>query len=122
VITRRRFLGMLAVLPAVTALAGAGLRLPRREDIVVESDPHLIGQNWYVSTGAPESFSNNRSAASNLSERSLQDMLNWMETHTHRVQPTKLIVPPNLVRAAHDVMHYSSLGFFDRLLWRLARI
>lgn len=32
-VTRRLFLGMLAALPVITALAGAGLRLPRREDI-----------------------------------------------------------------------------------------
>lgn len=36
-VTRRKFLGALAGITAVTALAGAGLRVPKREDIEVDS-------------------------------------------------------------------------------------
>lgn len=62
-VSRRSFLGILAGLPAMSALAGAGLRLPRREEVAVTLDTALAEtdktslaryftskETWYLDT------------------------------------------------------------------------
>jgi hypothetical protein len=129
-VTRRKFLGMLAVLPAITALAGSGLRLPRREDVeVVDVNPYLTSNTaWYLKTepeGGLKYFHryghNTVSEAVELSERSLEDILKQMLDSDHMLtypRPMKLFVPPRLAMSAHHVLtHRPTL--LERLLWRL---
>jgi hypothetical protein len=67
---------MLASLPVVTALAGAGLRLPRREEIEVETNPYLTSNRvWYIKTENEATLKYFHQYA-DLSEQSLNDLVN----------------------------------------------
>jgi len=126
-VTRRKFLGMLAILPAVTALAGAGLRLPRREDVEVDVNPYLTSNTaWYLTgpdaLGIPRFYRHAYGNTAPLSEESLEDMLNQMRDNEvlsmYHVRPTKLVVPPRMAERANYVLtHRPTL--LERLLWRL---
>lgn len=122
-LTRRRFVGMLAVLPAVTALAGSGLRLPSRHDIV--ADDEFEGPLFATDGTSPWSYSNTLSTSAELSEKSLQDLLNqirdnqFLTSYPMSARPTKLIVPRHLAaRAKHVLEHEATLG--ERLWWWLS--
>jgi hypothetical protein len=124
-ISRRKFLGMLAILPAVTALAGSGLRLPRRVDVevVAVKDYFASPDAWYIKTDPPNGlkhfYRNTAGTNAPFSEKSLEDMLSQIrDLNTAAVYPTKLIVPPRLAERAHYVLtHRPTL--LERLLWRL---
>lgn len=127
-VTRRKFLGSLAGLTALTALAGAGIRLPKRTE--VEVDNRLI-DGWSFETHPDWTgpWSNNHASGVQLTEQSLQDILNQMKDSEmlrsspgYLARPNKLIVPPRLEKRAREILEYSSLNFFDRLLWRLAHL
>lgn len=49
-VSRRGFLGMLAALPAITALAGAGILLPKRPDELVPETDFSISELRYKAT------------------------------------------------------------------------
>lgn len=127
-LTRRKFLGMLAVLPAITALAGSGMRLPRKDEVQVETDYFASDTAWYLKTdqthGLKSFYRTTAGTNAPLSEKSLEDMLEAMRYNMadYQRRPSKLIVPPSLVKRAHEVLEYANLGFFDRLLWRLAHL
>lgn len=56
-VTRRRFVGMLAALPAMTALAGVGLRLSQRETMLnqlTDSASFVNYANYLTPRGAWE--------------------------------------------------------------------
>jgi hypothetical protein len=123
-VTRRKFLGMLAVLPAITALAGSGLLLPRRKDIEVEVADYFASDTaWYIKTEHEAGlkrfhrYSNNLSTSADLSERSLEELLKQLRVMTV-VRPTKLIVPPRLAHTAHYVLTHKPT-LFERFMWRL---
>jgi hypothetical protein len=116
-LTRRRFVGSLAGLTALTALAGAGLRPPKRADVDVSQ--YLADPNGWRLEGW--NYSNNLATATELSEKVLEDMLRELSLHGHawiRIQPNKLIVPPQLLERAEYIMtHRPSL--FRRAMWWL---
>lgn len=127
-ITRRKFLGMLAALPAITALAGSGLRLPKREDIESDFDTanlkyetheRFVG-GWTDPRGI---FGNSLGVDSALSDKSLEDMLKHMREGIDKppyyaLQPTKIYVSPEHHRLAHDILN-RRYGWLERLLLRL---
>jgi len=116
-VSRRKFLGMLAALPAITALAGSTLRLPRREDFDVNA--YLTGRDaWYLKTGFPGSLYNRATAELELTEKSLDDILKHMNEGAYRVQPTKIHVPPRLAHTAQYVLTHKPT-LFERFMWRL---
>jgi hypothetical protein len=108
-VSRRKFLGMLAALPAITALAGSGLRLPPRKDIEVEVADYFASDTaWYIKTEHED-----------LSERSLEELLNQLtDNDVIALRPTKLIVPPRLAHTAHYVLTHKPT-LFERFMWRL---
>jgi hypothetical protein len=114
-VSRRKFLGMLAALPAITALAGSGLLLPRRKDIEVEvADYFASDTTWYIKTVADYFASD-----TTLSERSLEELLKQVrDNEAFLVRPTKLIVPPRLAHTAHYVLTHKPT-LFERFMWRL---
>lgn len=140
-LTRRKFLGSLAGLTAITALAGAGIRLPRRVDteVEVEVDNSLIGDAWYIKTSfggdfdtanlrykAHERWSNNVGSAVDFSEKSLNDMLrllldNEMLTSYpgFLARPNKLIVPPRMAALAQDILSRPPPSLLRRFTWWL---
>lgn len=102
-VTRRKFLGAFAGLTALTALAGAGIRLPKRTE--VEVDPTMADPNgWRIET----SFSNNAPTGVTLTEQSLQDILNQMKESPARLRINKLIVPPRLGARAQEILEYAA--------------
>lgn len=115
-VTRRKFLGSLAGLTALTALAGAGIRLPRREDVEVDVNPYLTSKDaWYLKDW-PGRYSNNLAHAAELSEQSLQDILNQMKDNaSFVVRPNKMIVPPHLAERAHYLLTRPPPGLIKRL-------
>jgi hypothetical protein len=124
-ISRRKFLGMLAILPAVTALAGAGLRLTRRVDVEVVAfkDYFASPDAWYIKTehadGLKSFYRNTAGTNAPLNEKSLEDMIKQIRvTKGTTVYPTKLILPPRLAERAHHVLTHRPM-LLERLLWRL---
>lgn len=115
-VTRRKFIGALAGTAALSALAGAGLRLARRTQVEVEVDASLIGDAWYVKTD--HGFSNTLSTSAELNEKAIADILRQMRDTAYRVQPTKIIVPPRLHKAAEYVFTHRPT-VFERLCWWL---
>jgi hypothetical protein len=106
-VSRRKFLGFMAVLPTLTVLAGSGLRLPRREDVEVATETR---------------FSNIQSSGVDLSEKVLTDLLNQLRDNEvmsmYHVRPYKLIIPPNMAKLAERVLTHRPT-FFERLWWHL---
>lgn len=129
-VTRRRFLGMLAALPAMTALAGAALVLPRRPALP-DMSAYLAGPDtWYpfpwIDHADPNAWSNRATEPADLTEQSLEDMLKHMrEFITHppswALQPTKLHVHPDMADLARHVIEHRP-GFIERLWWRLTYV
>lgn len=122
-VTRRNFLGMLAVLPALTALAGSGLRLPKKveTEIEVEGGQYLASKDsWYIQTDLPNGFRNTVAAGAELTEKSFDDMLDAMRYSMadYKVRPTKLIVHPDMVERAKYVLSHRA-GLIERLWWWL---
>jgi hypothetical protein len=125
-VSRRKFLGMLAALPAITALAGSGLLLPRRKDIEVEVADYFASDTaWYIKTEHEAGlkrfhrYSNNLSTPADLSERSLEELLKQVrDNEAFLVRPTKLIIPPRLAHMAHYVLTHKPT-LFERFMWRL---
>lgn len=108
-VSRRKFLGMLAVLPAITALAGSGLRLPQRREVEVEEVKYFASNTtWYIKT--------------DLTEKSIEDALKQltdaMRHEPYRLNPTKIFVPPRLAHTAHYVLTHKPT-LFERFMWRL---
>lgn len=110
---------MLAALPAVTALAGSALRLPRTQE--VEVDPHLTDPNHWNFTKV-QGFSNRLSTAGDLNEQMLEDIVKQLNELTDKaaflVRPTKLIVHPHMASLAQQIIEHRP-GFLERLWWRL---
>jgi hypothetical protein len=123
-VSRRKFLGMLAALPAITALAGSTLRLPRREDIEVEVADYFVSDTaWYIKTDQPDGlkrfYRNTAGTDAPLNEKSLEDMLNQLrDNEAFTVRPTKLIIPPRLAHTAQYVLTHKPT-LFERFMWRL---
>jgi hypothetical protein len=128
-VTRRKFLGMLAVLPAITALAGSGLRLPPRKDVEFDATPYLTSKDaWFIKTEDEAGlkhfnrYSNRLSTSAELNEKAIEDILRQLKEHMreepYRVLPTKLIVPPRLAHTAHYVLTHKPT-LFERFMWRL---
>jgi len=124
-VTRRKFVGMLIALPALTALAGSGLRLPRREDVAVDINSYLTDPKtaWFIKTEDEaglryfERHSNTLRPSAELNEEMLEDILKHMR-EPYTVRPTKLIVPPRLAeRAEYTLTHRPTL--FERFCWWL---
>jgi hypothetical protein len=117
-ITRRRFVGALAGLTAVTALAGAGIRLPKRADVPeFDMSKYLTGPDaWH-----PIGWSNNLGTPAALTQKAIDDMLHDVMMRGqafYRIDPTKLIVPPRLAeRAEYVLTHRPTL--FERAVWWL---
>jgi len=131
-VTRRKFVGMLAGMTALTALAGSSLRLPRREDIAVDINPYLTDPKtaWFIKTEDEaglryfERHSNTLRPSAELNEEMLEDILNQIHdnqaftTGPLYLKPRKLIVPPRLAARAHYVLtHRPTL--FERFCWWL---
>jgi hypothetical protein len=136
-VSRRKFLGMLAALPAITALAGAGILPPRREDVEVTAyeDPFsptaYLNQyftskdSWFIKMDAQEAqdfryfcrTTDGRNVP--LVEKSLEDTFNQVRANEALpVRPTKLIIPPRLAHTAHYVLTHKPT-LFERFMWRL---
>lgn len=130
-VTRRRFLGMLAALPALTVLAGSGIRLPRKEEVEVDFNAYFASPNaWYIKTDHPQGlkyfhrearhaedfwdFSTERP----FTEESLQALLKQMPDRAYRVQPTKLIIQPHLAERAEYILTHRP-GLVQRVWWWL---
>lgn len=104
-ISRRRFVGMLAVLPAVTALAGFPLRLPKATTAGTDFDTANLRYkcterysagftDWKGVFGSAD-FSNRISTGADLSEKSLEDLIKQMgDVSKYVVRPTRGIVSP----------------------------
>lgn len=127
-VSRRKFLGMLAALPAITALAGSGLLLPRRRDIEVEAGQYFASKDtWYIKMDAQEAqefrYFNRVSSQADLNQESLEDMLKQMQQFIEHpppfaLKPAKLIVHPDMLeRAQYVLTHRPTL--LERFLWRL---
>lgn len=130
-VTRRRFLGMLAVLPAVTALAGAGISLPRKDEVEVDTDMgkyFASPDTWYLKTTRPDGlkhfYRNSLGTEVALSEESIEAALRHMQDHRNfaAVRPTKLIVRPEMYHAARGVLERAEWPLFERWLWRLVHL
>jgi hypothetical protein len=124
-VTRRKFLTALAILPALTALGGAGLRLPARKDVEFEASPYLTSKDtWYLKTEHADGlkYFNRVSPGADLTEASIEDMVKQIRALTDnevmRVFPTKLIVHPSMAKRAKAIIEHRP-GFFERLWWRL---
>lgn len=126
-VSRRKFLGVLAALPAITALAGSGLLLPRRKNIEVEVCQYFTGTgSWYLKMDVQEAQEfrefNRASAAADLSEKSIEHMLNQLRDNEvlsmYQVRPTKLIVHPDMAARAYAVLTHKPT-LFERFMWRL---
>lgn len=125
-VSRRKFLGMLAALPAITALAGSALRLPPRKEMDGDFDTANLrykASERYSEAWTSANFSNQLSTRADLSEKSLDDMLKQMRQFIEHpppfaVRPTKVIVHPDMYEAAHYALtHRPTL--LERFLWRL---
>lgn len=105
---RRSFLGLLAALPAMTALAGAGVRIPKRTVVYVE--PRLAKTSWQMQSHTP------------LREDSIVDLLNQLRDNEvlgmYHVRPTKLIVQSHLKARAEYILTHRP-GLLERLWWHL---
>lgn len=123
-LSRRRFLGSLAGLTAITALAGAGIRLPKREEFEVKVDPYLadLGLHRDFDTASLryksyERFSNRVEAPVDLTEKSFDNIIRQLldSPLSASIRPTKWIMSPAMYRE-HRL---ASMPWFDRLIYRL---
>ena len=107
--------GFFSGLLAIGALAGAGIRLPKKTEIEVEAAPSYFADpnGWTI-------FSNVRTSSCDLSESSLQAILDQIEDRAKRirVQPTKMIVHPDMLERAQAVLAYRPT-VFERLWWSI---
>lgn len=125
-VTRRKFLGSLAGLTAITALAGAGLRVPPRKEVEVELDisPYLASKDaWYLkieTVGLKHFYRNTAGSDVQLSEKSLEAMLFELQTYGqafYKITPRKLIVPPHLAKRAKEIIEHRPGGDETSVMW-----
>jgi hypothetical protein len=122
---------MLAVLPAMTALAGSGLRLKPWEAITDDGDFDTAALRYKCTERYSEGFTDWRGVFGNdsiyidtpLSEKSLEDMLKQMRDFTEHppewaLKPTKLIVDPKHYELATRILTERP-PLWQRLWWRL---
>lgn len=124
-LSRRKFLTALAILPALTALGGAGLRLPARKDVEVDVSPYLTSKDtWYLKTEHSDGlkYFNRVSSGADLSEASLEEMLKRIrampDNEVMAIRPTKLIVHPSMAARAKAILEHRP-GFIERLWYKL---
>jgi hypothetical protein len=110
---RRSFLGALAILPLVTALAGT--RLPKLEEEPESTVYWISNQDFYSYDGQLHTLSNALSRPCDLTEQSLEELCESIRKLAHgpyRLEPTRRIVSP----AEYAWMHRS---WFERLFDRV---
>lgn len=126
-ISRRRFVGMLAVLPAITVLGGSVLRLdPRKSIAAPDMGKYFTSQDaWYLKTTPPEGmryfYRNTLGTNVVLSERSLEAMLSELHAGNHAayvVRPTKMIVSPEQYRAYMRAKDNERIRNWFERIWR----
>lgn len=119
-ISRRRFIGALAGLTAVTALAGSRIKVPEFKEAAAATDFDTANLRVKCTERYSAGFTDWRvltpSPSAELNVKALEDMLFEMQTQGYSLRPTKLLVPPHLeARARHIIEHKPTL--FERFAW-----
>jgi hypothetical protein len=124
VISRRRFVGALAGLTAVTALAGSRIKVPEFKEAAAATDFDTanlrVKCTERYSAGFTDwrgVFGNAPSSSAELNVKALEDMIRELTDNAMLTcQPTRLTVPPRLeARARHVIEHKPTL--FERFAW-----
>lgn len=134
-LNRRKFLGALAGLTAVTALAGAGIRLPKRvdEDALPDLSEYFTkAPSWAPIGWSPTwegdfdaSIWSNVRVTPYISEESLEAIIRAMKEAapgSYTIRPTKIIVHPSDYARAERLIRGQGPGWFERLWAHLVMI